>query len=141
MICYLESSAALHWLFNEEQGEDVFTTLTGAQKVVCSRLTLVECRRVIHRAAIEQRIAETDAADLSAVLAQAAARWAVLEISRAVADRAETRFAIEPVRTLDAIHLASALALRELLPDLNILSTDDRVRRNAIQLGFSVLPA
>jgi hypothetical protein len=141
MTSYLESSAALRWLFNEEHGEAVLATLQEARKVVCSRLTLIQCRRVIHRAALEHRIDEAAAADLTAVLAQAAARWAVLEISREVADREEARFPVEPVRTLDAIHLASALALRELLPDLNVLSTDDRVRKNAVQLGFGILPA
>lgn len=141
MISYLESSAALCWLFNEEHGDQVLTTLRAARKVVCSRLTLIECRRVIHRAALAGRINEAEAADLTAVLAQAAARWAVLEISRQVADRAEGRFPAEPVRTLDAVHLGSALALRELLPGLNVLSTDDRIRKNAAQLGFSVVPA
>ncbi|MBI3795873.1 MAG: hypothetical protein HY268_02755 [Deltaproteobacteria bacterium] len=47
---------------------------------------------------------------------------------------------LEPVRTLDAIHLASALFLRESFPDLLILSTDERVRHNALPLGFDVLP-
>lgn len=140
MTSYLESSAALRWLFNEEQGEEIFKTLRSARKVVCSRLTLIECRRVIRRAALEQRIDEAAAADLTAVLAQAASRWAVLEISRGVADRAENRFPFEPVRTLDAIHLASTLILRELLPDLNVLSTDDRIRSNAVRLGFDVVP-
>lgn len=97
MTVYLESSAALRWLFNEEQGEDVLATLRGAGKVVCSRLTLIECRRVISRAVCERRIAEAEAADLTAVLAQAAARRAVLEISRGVTDRAGSRFPVEPV--------------------------------------------
>jgi hypothetical protein len=40
------------------------------------------------------------------------------------------------VRTLDAIHLASALFLREAFPDLVILTADERVRGNAALLGF-----
>ena len=89
----------------------------------------------------ETRIGEATAADVTAVLAQAAARWAVLEVTRSVAERAEARFPAEPLRTLDAIHLASALAFREVLPELNLLGTDDRVRKNAAQLGFEIVPA
>jgi predicted nucleic acid-binding protein len=47
---------------------------------------------------------------------------------------------IEPVRTLDAIHLASALLLRHSIPDLAIVTTDDRLRANASQLGFEIFP-
>jgi hypothetical protein len=42
------------------------------------------------------------------------------------------------VRTLDAIHLASALFLRQSFPDLEIVSADERVVANAALLGFAV---
>jgi hypothetical protein len=41
---------------------------------------------------------------------------------------------------LDAVHLATAERLSSALPDLLVLSTDDRVRRNASGLGFAVRP-
>lgn len=53
---------------------------------------------------------------------------------------ADDRFPAEPVRTLDALHLASALFLNEFVPSLAVLSADDRIRNNAAQLGFAVLP-
>lgn len=55
-------------------------------------------------------------------------------------ERAEGEFPIEPIRTLGALHLASALVLRDALPDLVVLSTDERLRANALELGFAVLP-
>jgi len=45
------------------------------------------------------------------------------------------------VRTLDALHLATALRIGEFRPDLSVLSLDHRIRENAIALGFEVLPA
>ena len=45
MILYAESSAVLRWLFNDSLADQVFDELIGARKVVCSRLTLIECRR------------------------------------------------------------------------------------------------
>ena len=115
--------------------------LRGATKVVCSRLTLLETRRVIRRAVAEDLLDEVGSTAVLEALARAGADWSVLEMSREVAERAEAPFPVEPVRTLDALHLASALLLRQALPDLRLLSSDDRVRANGRRLGFEVVPA
>ena len=47
----------------------------------------------------------------------------------------------ELIRALDAIHLATALVIRDIHPDLSVLSLDRRVRENAAALGFGVVPA
>lgn len=141
MTVYAETSAVLRWLFNETGCDEILQSLRDATKVVCSRVTLIESRRAIRRASNEGRIGEGQSAEILSVLALAAARWAVLELSREVAGRAEEAFPVEPVRTLDAIHLASALVLRQSLPDLSLLSTDQRLRANAAQLGLPLLPA
>lgn len=130
----------MRWLFNESRGEEILEVLRTSQKVTCSRLTLIEAHRAIRRGVVLNDLVEAGAADVRATLTQAAARWAVLEISPEVAARAEQSFPVEPVRTLDAIHLASALALRHSVPNLTVISTDDRVRANASQLGFEVFP-
>lgn len=136
MTVYAETSAVLRWLFAEEGGEALRAALAGADKVTSSRLTLVETRRVVRRAEREGRLTAAQSADVLAVFAQAASTWAILEITEEVARRAEEPFPSEPVRTLDAIHLASALFLRQSFPDLIVVSADARVRLNAAQLGF-----
>lgn len=143
MTVYAETSAVLRWLFAESDGEVIRTTLASATKVVCSRLTLIETRRVVRRAEREARISAAQSADLLAVFAQAVSTWAILELSTDVARRAEDAFPHEPVRTLDAIHLASALFMRQAFPDLVLMTTDERVRANAAQLGLrmSLAPA
>jgi hypothetical protein len=140
MILYAESSAVLRWLFNDVLADQVFDDLTRADKVTCSRLTLIECRRVARRALLESRITEPQLSEVLSILAQSAARWALLDLTPDVAERAGGRFPVEPVRTLDAIHLASMTVLRESLPGLVVLSTDQRVRENSAQLGFEVRP-
>ena len=137
MTLYAETSAVLRWLFAEEDGEAIRSTLIEAEKVTSSRLSLIETRRVVRRAEREGRITAAQAADLLALFAQAASTWAILEISEEVARRAEDGFPNEPVRTLDAIHLASALFLRQSFPDLVILTADERIRSNALLLGFT----
>lgn len=136
MTLYAETSAVLRWLFNESGGEAIRTLFATAQQVVSSRLTLIETRRVVHRAERDGRLSAAECADVLAVFAQAAATWAILEISDQVARRAEEGFPSEPVRTLDAIHLASALLLRQSFPALLVVSADERVRTNAAFLGF-----
>jgi len=48
--------------------------------------------------------------------------------------------AVEPLRTLDALHVASVLAARSAIPNIALLSLDGRVRENGVALGFDVLP-
>ncbi len=138
MTVYVETSAVLRWLFAEAEADEVRSLLAGASKVVTSRLTLIESRRVVHRAEREGRLTGAQAADILSVFAQASSTWAILEISEDVARRAEEAFPAEPVRSLDAIHLASALFLRQSFPDLVVATVDSRVRANSEQLGFEV---
>ena len=56
-------------------------------------------------------------------------------------ERARRRFPREPVRALDALHLATAVRTAEFRPGLRVLSFDNRIRANAVALGFDVLPA
>ena len=53
---------------------------------------------------------------------------------------ARTEIPAEPVRTLDAIHIASVLTLRDALGDLRVLSLDKRMRTCVSALGVRVLP-
>jgi hypothetical protein len=57
-----------------------------------------------------------------------------------VVDRARRPFPVEPIRTLDALHLSHALLVRSLAPELALLSLDRRVRKNGKALGFETIP-
>ncbi len=115
--------------------------LSAAELVVTSDLTLIECDRVLHRASALGELSEADALRRRTLLATAAEHWAVFAIDGEMAERARRPFPREPLRTLDAIHVATALAVRSLVSELHLLSLDDRIRRNAIELGFQVVPA
>lgn len=140
MNLYAESSAVLAWLLGEDAGPLVREVLAGADIVIASDVTLIECARVLIRAVTLGDIAEADAADRRAHLNAAAAHWNILRIDTEIVDRARQPFPAEPVRTLDAIHLASALAARSAIAGVEILSLDDRIRTAARQLGFGLQP-
>lgn len=109
--------------------------------VLASDLTLIECDRVLWRAVALGEVDEADAADRRAHLANAAAHWHVLRIGEEVVRRSRESFPGDPIRTLDAIHLASVLTGRGAVPGLLLLSLDERIRRSARALGLEVLPA
>jgi predicted nucleic acid-binding protein len=137
---YAESSAILAWLLDEESGSQVREVLTASEVVIASDLTVIECDRVILRAVALRELTEAEAADRRGHLITAATHWHVLRISPEIVERARQPFPGEPIRTLDAIHLASALVARTIVPGLALLSLDDRIRRAAVPLGLRVRP-
>ena len=140
MNVYAESSALLAWLLGEKTGHSVRQVLQHAELVMASDLTLVECNRVLIRAVATGEIVEAAAADRRAHLNAAASHWHLWRVSPDIVERARHPFPTEAIRTLDAIHLASALAVRSAVPGVKLLSLDDRIRRAAKQLGFHVQP-
>ena len=115
--------------------------LGGAELVIASGLTLIECERVLIRGVATGLLPEGVAAERRAVLAQTSEHWIVFDIDAAIMERARRPFPDEPIRTLDAIHLATVVLARSMVPDLVVLSLDERCRRSAEHLGFHVLPA
>jgi len=138
---YAESSAVLAWLLDQPQGHAVATALAAADLVLASDLTVVECDRVIVRAVALGELHEADAGNRQARLNAVSARWTLLGLDDEILERARRPFPIEPIRTLDALHLASALTARKAVPDLAMLSLDVRVREVAAALGLPLRPA
>jgi ABC-type hemin transport system ATPase subunit len=79
-----------------------------------------------------------DAERLRGLLARSKAGWILMEISEEVRERATRVFPDEPVRTLDAVHLATALVFLRAFPALELFSYDERILRNAKALGLSI---
>ncbi len=136
-VVYLESSAVLQWLLGQSGAADVRNTIDRAEIVLSSMLTLTESERVLLRTESHGAITGGDAQRLRGMLNRAQASWTRMRVSDEVLARAARAFPVEPVRTLDAIHLATALEFASTFPDLRVLSFDARVRSNAEALGLS----
>lgn len=141
MNIYAESSAVLAWLLGEAASSRVREALRGAEFVFASDLVLIECDRVLIRAVTLGEIDEATAMSRRAHLNAAAAHWHIYRLSPEIVERARRPFPVEPVHTLDAIHLASALVVRSTIPTVELLSLDDRIRRAGEQLGFRLQPS
>lgn len=140
MNVYAESSAVLRWLLGEPDPEGVVPLLRRAGLVFTSELTLLECRRALARIRSQGTWSSQEVDMALQELDGASSHWTRFEIHGSVLDRAGSPFPLEPVRSLDAVHLATALQVHRLVPDLTVLTLDHRVRDNAEQLGLAVAP-
>ena len=97
-----------------------------------------EAGRAIIRARVTGRLtAENEKAAILA-LRTFERRCFLLDIDQVVLDRVRRPFPVEPIRTLDAIHLATAELLDEPPQLATIVTRDERVRANAKALGYSI---
>jgi predicted nucleic acid-binding protein len=136
-VLYVETSAVLAWLLGDEARLLTRRVVDSADQVVTSVLTLLEATRGILRAANERRVTAVEASLLNGLLARTATAWELLEITPGIRIRAGEPFPVEPVRTLDAIHLATALQFARAFPSLSVLTFDERIVVNLEPLGLS----
>ena len=141
MNLYAESSAVLSWLLGEKRGEAARERLLAADMVITSDLTLIECERALHRAEAVGELETETVKNMREQFFTATDHWIAFSIDREVVERSRRRFPREPIRSLDAIHLTTALLVRSLVSELEFLSWDERIRNNAAELGFDVTPA
>jgi predicted nucleic acid-binding protein len=134
---YVETSALLRALL---EGDAALRGRLAAAAGVTSALTFVEAARAVARARRERRLDARQAREVERWLAAFERAWDVLAVDEPVLRRARADQPAEPVRTLDALHLASLCELDEALGDVELASCDDRVRRNGEALGIAVIP-
>jgi predicted nucleic acid-binding protein len=135
-VKYVESSALVAALL--EHDTDVTKRLPAGTRLVTSALTFSEAGRALIRARTTGRLTAEDERAAVSALRTFERRCFVLEVTQAVLDRVRRPFPIEPIRTLDAIHLATAELLGEPPPLVTIVTRDERVRANARALGYAL---
>jgi predicted nucleic acid-binding protein len=133
---YVETSAILSWLFGESTATAVTSAIDEAETVLTSVLTGVEVRRSLIRAEHTGILTPAAATHLLGVFETVSRAWIVVEITPEIRSRASARFPVEPIRSLDAIHLATALELLRAVDELEVLSLDRRIVDNLDPLGL-----
>ncbi|MSP60004.1 MAG: PIN domain-containing protein [Myxococcales bacterium] len=137
-VVYVETSAVLRILI---EGDRLLAARIGkAKKLITSALTGVEATRGLLRAAREGRIDRRLLREGQAWLRRFLRSCDIVVIDHEVLDRAADEFPIEPIRTLDALHVASALRWESGVGATLVVSCEDRVRDNARALGMTVYP-
>jgi predicted nucleic acid-binding protein len=137
---YAESSAVLRWLLGTEDAPLLQDALMGAGLVVTSVLTSTEVARTLRRLVATGQIEAAAGTRTWDRYTAVRGQWNLYAISDRVLERASQAFPHEPVRTLDAVHLATAVLIAlEVVPPV-VLSVDRQVRANVRALGLAVLP-
>jgi uncharacterized protein with PIN domain len=131
---YLETSAVLSWVLQEPEAAAIEQALAPARGFFTSELTQAECLRALRRLGTPiDGIAQ-------ARLGAFRLKWDTVPVESRLLASLGQQFPVEPLRTLDAIHMVTALDLRLALLDLIVASLDRQVRENAQALGFTVVP-
>lgn len=127
-MVYLDTSVALAHLLAEEKAPPASW---WQRTLVASRLMEYELWNRIHARGLGKSHGEL----VRALLGQVA----ILELVAPVLARALEPFPVH-VRTLDAIHLASADFLRTQGQTITVATYDQRMREAAVALGFAIEP-
>ena len=124
---YLETSALLRVLFEQGETAPLVARISAAGHLLTSRLTRIECERALLRLALDRLAPAARIARAERELAALLDRVEMLEITAEVAALAGRIAPGSPLRSLDAIHLASWQIGRRILPDLELVTTDRRL--------------
>lgn len=128
-IIYADTSAIVKLVVREAETDAMTEAATDWERVATSEITTIELPRAIKRARADGRAQVADDRTMLELLA-------ALEIVSLSDDVRAGAAAAEPpeLRTLDAVHLASALTLG---PSVDAIATyDDRLERAARSAGL-----
>jgi predicted nucleic acid-binding protein len=132
VVVYVDSSAFVTRYLHEGRADAVVAAMPEEQRWMTARLTGIEVLRTLHR-----RLGDTDYDDAVRAFTRDWERTEVIAQDEGVADFA-TEVALEfGVRTLDAIHLASAWQAGE--RETTFLTFDRRQAAAARELEFDVV--
>ena len=136
MIVYVDSSVVVRIVM---QQPNTLAGLDGFDARATSWLTQTECLRTLDRARLTDGLAGDDSLERAAIVHALLRRMRRVAVSRSILERAGATLPY-PLKALDAIHLATALQLRESTRgDLVFATHDRRQGKTAAALGFDVV--
>lgn len=134
MNAYVDASVVLRIVLGEPDPVPSWPSLDTA---VSSELVRLECLRVIDRARLHGDLGDEVVARQRVAVLDVIDRFDLVPITTSVLDRASQPFPTS-IGTLDAIHLASALAIADAYDDLVFLTHDRGLALAARAMGFTV---
>ncbi len=137
MWAYFDTSALVKRYVDEAGRRDVLRLLRR-HEVATSAIMPVELRSALRRRVTEGTLDEERVPEILKRVAAERGFWALIDVGSEVLATAETLVAEQPLRALDAIHVASAqfLAGRIAVPELVFVSADARQTAAAAAVGM-----
>ena len=139
MWAYFDTSALVKRYVNEAGRREVLQLL-GRHECVASAVLPVELRSALGRRVSEGSLEASRVPQILKHVMADRPYWTLVEIGTEVLGAAEKLVAIHPLRTLDAIHIASAqvFAAGVSASDLMFVSADRRQIEAAAVIGLTV---
>lgn len=139
MICYLDTSALVKLLLQDEEGAELVGTIRdAADVVVTSRITYPEARAALAAATRAGRMVAREHARAKRELARAFGSLAVVELHPLLAEAAGDVADRFDLRAYDAVHLASALVVDD--GSTVVVTWDRALAGGASTAGLDVAP-
>lgn len=134
MIAYVDSSVLLRIVLGQPDPLEAWPRI---ERAVASELVRVECLRTIDRARLAGLLVDEEVASRRAGLIELLDAIEMVGLDPAILERAADPFPTL-LGTLDAVHLATALAIRAELPDTTFATHDRSLGNAAAAVGFEV---
>lgn len=135
MNAYMDSSAILRLILGEPDG---FTGWDRCSVRVASVLAEVECLRTLDRIRLTNRLSAKETVARREALFHILETMEVVDLTPPIIRRASDPFPV-PLRTLDSIHLATALTWRDIEgKDLTMVTHDRALGAAARSFGLPV---
>jgi predicted nucleic acid-binding protein len=135
VVAYVDSSVLLDTLL--EEGSALIDHIWAGGPVYSSELLSIECRRTVLRERLGRKIDDEGLLDAFDRISLVLGRIHLVELSSRIKQRAGEAFPIH-VKTLDALHLSTALAVKaEFEEETVVFSRDQGMNRCAKLLGMS----
>lgn len=136
LLRYIESSALVAAIL--ERDAEALVQIREIGRRVTSALTLAEAERAVIRARAAGRLGPREERSALRDFQRFARRCSIISVTADILTRAGRPFPVEPVRTLDAIHLATIELMGETPQLVTVVTRDERVARNARAFGYAV---
>jgi predicted nucleic acid-binding protein len=141
MIAYLDTSAFAPLFLADEPAEAIRGLVKTTDVVACSRLGFVEMLGLLHRRRSSRQLSEAEFIHAAGQFERWFQECYAVDVNAAVVAHCSRLLRKHVLKTGDAIHLATALVIRERqLADIGFATGDLQLRRAAEGERFRVLP-
>ena len=134
VTAYVDASVLLRVVFGEP---NALGTWLRIGRAVSSELIRIEALRTLDRKRLRDRLDDRAVAERRAEILEAIDAFELVRLDAAILERAAEPFPTS-LGTLDALHLATALVVRDQVDDLVLATHDESLGLAARAMGFSV---
>lgn len=143
-IAYFDSSAVLAFLMQQPEGDETQAIWRDEPKRVSSMLLKAECLATLRRNA--GRVAKGQSqAWLNQRISLMASRMeeiSLTDVDESILSVLERETVLSECRALDALHIATAVSIRDRTGErVTVVSLDERMRQTAKSVNLEVAPA